>query len=256
MAAQTADRLRISEIKSARDPLFKKSFALYSRVFPPSETIDREYFRNVFEEKRLGLLSPYNFHFLVAHQGNRVLGFVTGSYLAIVNLGFVGYLAVGPNTGGRKVGSKLRGRLIRVMHDDARAAGHADLMGMMGEVEEGNPWLHRMRRHGALAFDLDYMQPSTDGTSAVPLVLYLEPLGGRRLRSLPATTLRRLLYAVYRRLYRIRFPLKEPEFRRMLRQLEGRARVGARPLRDEAPLRPGNPALRPGLKMERRMHGR
>lgn len=230
------NRLIITAVDSAKDPWFRQAFALYSRIFPPSEKIDREYFQNVFEEKRLGLLAPFNFHFMVAHQRGRVVGFISGSYLAIVNLGFVGYLAVSPDDARRRVGSRLRRRLVDAMQRDARAAGHDDLMGMMGEVEEGNPWLERMRRHGALALDLDYLQPSTDGTGVVPLVLYLQPVGGRRhLRSLKVSTVRQILYAIYRRLYRIRFPLTLPEFRRMFRQLEGRSRVGARPLTSSTP---------------------
>ena len=244
------NRLFITPVDSARDPLFRGAFSLYSRVFPPSEKIDREYFQNVFEEKRLGLLAPFNFHFLVAHQRGRIVGFISGSYLAIVNLGFVGYLAVAPNDSGRQVGSRLRRRLVDVMQRDARAAGHDDLMGMMGEVEDGNPWLERMRRHGALALDLDYLQPSTDGMGVVPLVLYLQPVGGRRrLRSLRVTAMRRILYAIYRRLYRIRFPLKLPEFQRMFRQLEGRTRVGARPPKIET-----SPAARvPATRARRRV---
>ena len=244
------NRLVITAVDSVRDPWFRGAFSLYSRVFPPSEQIDREYFQNVFEEKRLGLLAPFNCHFLVAHQRGRVVGFISGSYLAIVNLGFVGYLAVAPDNSGRQVGSRLRRRLVDVMQRDARAAGHDDLMGMMGEVEEGNPWLERMRRHGALAFDLDYFQPSADGTDVVPLVLYLQPVGGRRhLRSLKVSAMRRVLYAIYRRLYRIRFPLKLPEFQRMFRQLEGRTRVGARPPRVQT-----SPAVRvPATRTRRRV---
>lgn len=239
MAAQSS-RVRISAISSVRDPLFRRAFSLYSSIFPPSERIGREYFRNLFEEKRLGLLTPFNFHFLVAHQGHRVAGFISGTYLAIANLGFVGYLAVRPSDAGRLVGSRLRQRLVQLVQRDALAAGHSGLRGMMGEVEEGNPWLERMCRRGALALDLHYFQPSTDGTAVVPLVLYLQPASGRKVRSLPASALRRVLYAIYRRLYRIRFPLRQPEFRRMLRELEGRARVGARPLRAKSPgTRPG-----------------
>ncbi|MEO8361429.1 MAG: GNAT family N-acetyltransferase [Vicinamibacteria bacterium] len=220
--------IQISSIRSADDPLFVKAFALYSRVFPPSEKIDRAYFENLFEEARLDLLAPYAFHFLVAHQNGEVDGFVTGSYLAIVNVGFVGYLAVGPDATGEQIGSRLRDKLIACLQIDAAAAGRPDLLGMMGEVEDGNPWLERMRRRGAFAFDLRYLQPSTGGMSIVPLVLYLEPIKVSRLRSLPVKTVRRLLYAIYRRLYRIPFPLMRAEFQDMLRQLEGRSRIGAR----------------------------
>lgn len=220
--------IQISPILSADDPLFEKAFALYSQVFPPSEKIDREYFENLFEESRLDLLAPYAFHFLVAHRNGTVDGFVTGSYLAIVNVGFVGYLAVGPDAAGEQIGSRLRDRLIASLTLDAAAAGRSDLLGMMGEVEDGNPWLERMRRRGALTFDLRYLQPSTGGMSIVPLILYLEPIKVSRLRSLPVKTVRRLLYAIYRRLYRIPFPLMRAEFQDMLRQLEGRTRVGTR----------------------------
>lgn len=223
-------RLRISAVSSAREPMFARAFALYCAAFPASERIGREYFRNIFEEKRLGLLTPFNFHFLVAHYGERVAGFISGTYLAIANIGFVGYLAVRPSEAGRKVGSRLRQRLAELMRRDSLAAGHSSLRGIMGEIEETNPWLQTIRRRGALAIDLRYLQPSTDGTAVVPLVLYLQPASGRKIRSLPTADLRRVLYAIYRRLYRIRFPLRQPEFRRMLRQLEGRDRVGALPV--------------------------
>lgn len=243
-----SNRLRISAVSSVRDPLFRRAFSLYSAIFPPTERIDREYFRNLLEEKRLGLLTPFNFHFLVAHEGERVLGFISGTYLAIANLGFVGYLAVRPSAAGRQVGSRLRQRLVELVRRDALAAGHPRLRGMMGEIEEDNPWLHTMRRRGALALDLNYLQPATDGTAVVPLVLYLQPTSDRRVRSLPASTLRRVLYAIYRRLYRIRFPLRRAEFRRMLRQLEGRARVGTRPLKSE-----GLPPAGPGPGRRKRV---
>ena len=111
----------------------------------------------------------------------------------------------------------------------------------MGEVEPGNPWLRHLVRKGALALDIDYRQPSIDGAAAVPLVLYLEPLGGK-LRSISANIVRRLLYAIYRRLYRVRFPLKNPEFRLMMRGLVGRTRIGPRKL---APVtRSGTPSHR------------
>lgn len=222
-------RLRISPVASADDALFCRAFTLYCSLFPPGERIGREYFRNLFEEKRLGLLTPFNFHFLVAHEGERVVGFISGTYLAIANLGFVGYLAVRPSVAGRSVGSRLRHRLVRLAQADALAAGHPGLRGMLGEVEAANPWLERMQRRGALALDFEYFQPSTDGTAVVPLVLYLQPTSGRKLYSLPASTLRRILYSIYRRLYRIRFPLKQPEFRKMIKQLEGRVRIGGRP---------------------------
>lgn len=251
--AAPSNRLRISAVSSARDPLFRRAFSLYSAVFPASERIGREYFRNLFEEKRLGLLAPFNFHFLVAHQGPSVAGFISGTYLAIANVGFVGYLAVRPSKAGQHVGSSLRKRLVSLVQRDAVAARHSALRGMMGEIEADNPWLETIRRRGSLVLDLDYFQPSTDGTSVVPLALYLQPTSGRKVRSLPASDLRRVLYAIYRRLYRIRFPLKQPEFRRMMRELEGRDRVGARPKAGLSPS--GKPPTARSRKMAKEILG-
>lgn len=230
MASRPASsRLRIVSIDDSADARFGAAFRLYRSAFPPSERIGRAYFEQLFAEKRLDLLSPFNFHFLVAVLGERVAGFISGTYLAIANVGFVGYLAVEPQTKGRSVGSRLRKRFVELVRRDARAAGYGDALGVVGEVEVDNRWLSHLRSKGALALDFDYYQPAIDGANVVPLVLYLEPFG-RGVRSVPTLTLRRLLYALYRRLYRVRFPLADPQFRRMLRQLEGRVRVGSRTL--------------------------
>ncbi len=201
---------------------------LYARVFPEKERIDRRYFVRILEEKRLGLLYPFNIHFLVARRGAQVVGLATGSYLAVVNMGFVGYLAVEPGLKGARIGSRLRERLLAEFRCDARAARHDDLRGVLGEVEADNPWLaHLERTRGVLALDFAYRQPSLGATPAVPLVLYLEPIA-EPIPRVSTKELRALLYAVYRRMYRIRFPLKDGVFRRMLKELRGRRWVGRR----------------------------
>ena len=44
-------------------------------------------------ESPLGLSRPFNFNYLVARRGDRVLGFGCCTYLAVVNMGFIDYLA-------------------------------------------------------------------------------------------------------------------------------------------------------------------
>lgn len=220
-----AARISIEELDDHRSPLFRAAQRLYERVFPDKERIDRRYFAELLQEKRLGLLQPFNIHFLIARRGARVLGLATGSYLAVVNMGFVGYLAVAPATKGSRIGSRLRARLVRECRRDARAAGRGELAGVLGEVEARNPWLRHLVRSGALALDFPYRQPSLgEHTPDVPLVLYLQPLG-EPVRSLSAARVRALLYAVYRRVYRVRFPLRDKAFRQMLRELSSLRRV-------------------------------
>ena len=45
----------------------------------------------------------------------------------------------------------------------------------------------------------------------------------------PAADVRQLLYAIWRRAYRVRWPLEYPAFTEMLAELEGQEWVGAHP---------------------------
>ncbi len=230
---KTANRsvITIESLDDHRQPGFREALRLYNRVFPAKEKIDRRYFIDFLREKRQGFLFPFNVHFLVARKNGRVVGLATGSYLSVVNMGFVGYLASQPSLKGERIGSRLRARLVKEMRRDARASGRDDLEAVMGEVEATNPWLrYLVRSRGALALDLDYQQPALrKETRAVPLVLYIEPISGS-LRTLSVRRLRSILYSIFRRVYRVRFPLRDPSLRRIMRSLEGKRSIGGRRL--------------------------
>jgi len=115
IAKRIARRLRIESVDDHRHPAFTAALKLYDSVFPEKERIGREYFVELLAEKRLGLLEPFNLHFLVARKQGRVVGLATASYLAVVNMGFVGYLAVDPQLKGARIGSRLRARLVAVL---------------------------------------------------------------------------------------------------------------------------------------------
>ncbi len=223
--------ITIESLDDHREPGFNEALRLYHRVFPAKEKIERKYFIDLLREKRQGFLYPFNIHFLIGWKHGRVVGLATGSYLSVVNMGFVGYLASDPRLTGERIGSRLRVRLVKEMRRDARATGQADLEAVMGEVELENPWLrYLVRSRGALALDLDYRQPALrHGTPSVPLVLYLEPVSGS-VRRLSVRRVRSILYSIFRRVYRVRFPLRDPSLRRILRSLEGRRWIGARRL--------------------------
>ncbi len=240
----------IDSLIDHRHPSFSGMMRLFNRVFPPKEKIDRGYFEQILAEKRMGLLDPFNTHVLVARRGRRVVGFATGTYLAVVNMGFVGYLAVDPALKGLRLGNRLRRRLVKELRRDATAAGHDDLDGVLGEIERPNPWLrHLVRERSALALDLDYRQPPLrPDEPQVPLVLYIEPIA-RPIKRMPTARVRAVLYAIYRRLYRLRFPLREPSFRAMLRSLGTRRVIG--PLRlapEKARPRAATPPRRAGAR--------
>jgi len=220
----------IREIRSAGDPAFADAYALLRRTFPRDELLPRRDWQDVLRERDAGVWTDLNWHLLVAVRRGAVIGAASGTYLGNLNVGIIGYVAVDAAVRSLGLGPRLRRRLRRSMHADARRIIRRPLAALVGEVRADNPWLrHLVRHYGAIALDIPYVQPSLRPRGDdVALVLYYQPLTGAR-RSLPATKVRRLLYGIWRRYYRVGKPLSRPGFRRMLRALAGRRQIGQHP---------------------------
>ncbi len=216
------------------------AYRLMRRCFSANEMTAASDWARTMRERERGLWTDLAWHLLVAERGGKVVGAASGTYLGNVNVGVVGYLAVKAGSQGTGLGPRLRRRLVRLFERDARRVLGAAAGAIVGEVREDNPWLRSLvRRQGAIALDFPYYQPALDGKRAlVPLVLYFEPCGQAR-RSLGAAELRRLLYTMFRRAYRIARPLSRPAFQRMMRSLAHRRRIGQRRLPDQASRRAG-----------------
>ena len=187
--------------------------------------------RVAMKEREQGLWTDINWHLIVAERGRTIIGAASGSYLGNVNVGVVGYVAMRAGERSSGVGPRLRDRLARLFALDAQRIAGEPLEAIVGEVRANNPWLrHLVRRDGAIALDFPYYQPSLGAKkSPVPLVLYYQPVARPR-KSLGAAELRRLLYTMWRRMYRVSRPLSRPEFRLMIKGLAGRRRIGQRKL--------------------------
>jgi len=134
---------------------------------------------------------------------------------------------VPPTERGRGVGRHLRQALREAFEADARRIQGKGLTAIIGEVKPDNPWLRHIVRHNhAVALEFPYYQPSVAWLRRpVPLVLYYQPLTEAR-QSLPATEVRRLVYTIWRQVYRVRKPLVYKAFRLMMQGLSGRKRIG------------------------------
>jgi hypothetical protein len=230
----TKVRLRIREIRTEDDPAFGRAYRLLAKLFPAAERMPRRAWAEVMQERNAGVWTDQNWHLFVAEYGRRIIGAASGAYLGNVNIGLVGYVAVTEGARTHGIGPRLRLALRLAFQRDALRLAGRPLEAMVGEVHGDNRWLRRLVHHGAIALDVPYFQPSLRrGGDDVPLVLYYQPLRVPR-RSLPAADVRRLLYAIWRRAYRVPKPLGHPAFRRMLRALEGRERVGQRALEPPA----------------------
>jgi hypothetical protein len=222
------ERLRLREIVHTADPAFRRAYTLLQRTFPPSELVKASEFLRTFRERAAGVWTDFLWHMVVGERGKTLLGCATGSYIGSLNIGLIGYLAVGSGLRSKGLGPRLRERLRQAFDVTARRLHGHGVDGIVGEVEPDNPWLGRLvRYYGAIPLDLLYFQPPVRPTEPeVPLVLYYQPLRRER-RRLPVAEVRRILYAIWRRAYRIAAPVEDPRFRKMLQALEGRRWISA-----------------------------
>lgn len=228
-AAPEADA-RVVEITDERDPLTERALELIAESFASHERQPLSELRSEVEEKRRALLLPYDFHMYAAVTAtDSVLAMVSGVYLAGINAGFVTYLAVREEARRRGLGGRVRAALVDALREDSRRAGRADLAFVLGEVRADGDWLDTLvRQRDVLVFDLTYYHPGMVLGGAPPYALYREPIADER-RELPADEVRRVLYSVWRRGYRVRYPLERATFQAMLEELETREVVGVHP---------------------------
>lgn len=223
-----ADGLRVVEVEDERSGVARAAFDLIAEsiwdVQPQKDLLSE------LEEGRRGLPAggPYHLLALVDADGAPAAA-AAGVYLEGVNAGFVTYLAVRADRRGELLGRRLRGHLVEAFRADARRILGTEPAWTVGEVRRESRWLRTLVRDGrAIPFDFGYFHPWMPRRAEGAYVLYREPLGDAR-EELPAREVVRLVYAIWRRAYRFRFPLQSDTFCHMLDALEGRGTVGIHP---------------------------
>jgi ribosomal protein S18 acetylase RimI-like enzyme len=129
---------------------------------------------------------PHAFHLLVVVAKDQVIGFVSGHYLADVNVGFVVYLAIDPSWQSHGIGAQLLASLEQKFEQDARLASYDGLSAIVLETEredeaksaievkQAHRRQHFFRRQGFdRRDDVKYHQPPLHvGDKDVPLHLW------------------------------------------------------------------------------------
>lgn len=217
----------VREVLRRDDPILDDAYRLLREAFAKHELVSVLEWRDTLAERAADIWIDVSWHLLVAHAGSRLLGVATGTYLGNANVGVIGYLTVHPEARGLGLGPRLRRRLRGAFERDARRIRGKELAGVVGEVRKDNPWLrYLMRRAKVIPLDFHYVQPGLRrGEKPVPYVFYYEGVGEPR-RTLGARELIRLLYTIWRRVYRVPRPLASAAFRRMIDELAGRRTVG------------------------------
>lgn len=231
MGSDVAGELHIEEVSDEREPFGQATLGLLRETFPRPERHSIADMEKEIQEKRLELLTLYDFHMLGARgSGGEVAAMGTGVYLAGVNAGLVMYLAVRPGWQGKRLGRRIRAELVSRFRENAVTAGWNELSCVLGEVRRDNPWIERLvSKGGVIPFDLDYYHPGmVPGETEESYVLYREPVADQRLE-IPATELLQTLYAIFRRGYRVSYPMDKAGFRAMLDEIAGKESVGIHP---------------------------
>ena len=162
------------------------------------------------------------------HSGE-IVGAAVGAYLPRVNVGMVLYSAVDPRNRNRGLYRAMRARLVKAISAGARDAGKTGMDYVLSEVEEDSR-LHRqyVSEWRAYTAPCDYWQPETQGLSARPLKLVLQPVIAEGPPA--ASEVLVLVREIYRSIYRLGRPEEDPSYRRVILSLRTGQRLTAIPL--------------------------
>lgn len=225
--ADAAD-LRVVSVTDERDPLAREALELIVSSIGDVQPVDD--LLTELEERRRGMPSGGDYHLLALVDGDgRPAAAAAGIYLEPVNAGFITYLAVRQDMRDRHLGRGLRAHLVDAIRDEARRTRGRDPAWTVGEVRRESPWLRTLVSAGqVIPFAFPYFHPWMPRRAEGRYVLYREPLADAR-PTLPADEVVRLVYAIWRRAYRIRFPLQSDTFCHMLQYLESHGTIGTHP---------------------------
>src|SRR5688500_10870185 len=206
-----AEGLRVVTIDDERTPLAREALELIAEAIWDVQPVDD--LLSEIEESRRGMPGGGGYHLLaMVDAEGKPAAAAAGIYLKGVNAGFITYLAVRKDVRGQLLGRGLRAHLVDAIRAEALATAGKEPAWTVGEVRRGSPWLQTLVSAGeAIPFAFPYFHPWMPRTSEGKYVLYREPVGDTR-AVLPADEVVRLVYAIWRRAYRIRFPLQNDTF--------------------------------------------
>ena len=226
--ADGAEGLRVVTIDDERTPLAREALELIAEAIRDVQPVDD--LLSEIEESRRGMPGGGGYHLLaMVDAEGKPAAAAAGIYLKGVNAGFITYLAVRKDVRGQLLGRGLRAHLVEAIRQESQRKTGGDPAWTVGEVKRQSPWLQTLVSAGqAIPFDFPYFHPWMSRRSEGRYVLYREPLADRR-AEIPGDEVVRLVYAIWRRAYRIRFPLQSETFCYMIDRLQTAGTNGSHP---------------------------
>ncbi len=230
MPRRTPPLLDVREVTDDRSLMLPAIFAIYEREFPRGERETRVAIRRWLHDKAGGRLFPDDYHVLAAvHARDAIAGFALFHYLADINCGFLGYMAVERSLRNRGIGSLLFGRVRRRLEADAEQRGVDRPAGVFMELDvhdgsrAASARLRFWERLDALPLGLEWHYPRLRARGE-PATMYLafSPFG-RSTHRVDSGRIRRAVRSIYNHVYRGR--KNDAGLRSVLASIEGVAYV-------------------------------
>ena len=136
-----SDPLHLRELLDPGDPAVQRAYRILQSTFPTSELLRAAEFVRVIAEHAAGAWNAMLWHAVVGERGSLLDGVAMGAYLASLNVGFIGYLAVDPDHRTRGIGERLRNGLLELFDGDAWRLLGRRVEAVVGKVGPTNPWL-------------------------------------------------------------------------------------------------------------------
>lgn len=156
----------------------------------------------------------------LAELDGQLAGAQLGGLLPTVGLLSLPYTAVAAAFESQGVYRRLKLAMLERLRADARARNLPEPAGNLSEEAAGSAQYQRkVERGSAVVLPVPYASPAAQGLSETPLALTYEPLTAAPPPSSPEQ-LRAVVAAVYRGLYRIAEPERDPTFRRIIAALD------------------------------------
>jgi hypothetical protein len=178
--------IRWDEIKYDNLNHLEKVLKIYDQAFPIEVREPHNIFLDSLQYARRR--KPNNYRFLVGLEGEQLVSFATGHYLAEVNLGFIVFIVTNPLVRSKGLGAKTLLKFEELLNQDAVSAGNTSLRALILETEkqemvhteaEKENCINRNRFFKRNSYEqneeIHYLQPPLhNGESNIPLNLMIK----------------------------------------------------------------------------------
>jgi hypothetical protein len=161
-------KFQVKKISRLDNIQFREAYRIYEKAFTPELRMGLRGFDRAIKSKKQG----QDQHVFVAIFNGIVIGMATFGYFQKYNVGFIGYIVIGPQWENRGFGSKLYQSIVEQLLGDARKNKQSTLTALIYEVEkselaktnsEQETDLRRIRffeNAGGRIINATYIQPS------------------------------------------------------------------------------------------------